>query len=330
MGSLQHYRLCLCSQAVSSFFGLCPTLDPLPLHLRGSQRGSWAWWAPGVTVRPEIWTVSAAHGARVSPSQGGHRALGTAMPDCRGQRRRLTQASVSGALRPGRRWAGWLSGDALSELAEPGGGPARLHRAGSAQRPHPLPTSRPAARLCRVPSGRPRQALQASCSCAGHLSPFILPGSPQETPSHPLSPPRRHSGSVTPLPGHRPVQWAPWAGPLHLRGVLVGQGRAGPPLLEACTRLCGRRGRRDVTPSPTPRPRPARGTCWGGAGRGREVLPERDCKEGLGALEPQASPRLRLLQPALDTPDPVQKDRPCPRASRTVRLSLDLPGAWGP
>ena len=179
MGSLQQYRLCLCSQAVSNFFGLCPTLDPLPLHLRGSQRGSWAWWAPGVTVRPEIWTVSAAHGARVSPSQGGHRALGTAMPDCRGQRRRLTQASVSGALRPGRRWAGWLSGDALSELAEPGGGPARLHRAGSAQRPHPLPTSRPAARLCRVPSGRPRRPSRLPARVQVTFRPSSCPEAPR-------------------------------------------------------------------------------------------------------------------------------------------------------
>lgn len=113
------------------------------------------------------------------------------------------------------------------------------------------------------PSGRPQQALQASCSCPGHLSPFILPGSPQETPSHPLSPPRRHSGSFTPLPGHPPVQWTPWSGPLHLRGVLVGRGRAGPPLLEACTRLGGRRGRRDVTSSPPPLAPPGLGHLLG-------------------------------------------------------------------
>ena len=193
----------------------------------------------------------------MSPSQGGHRALGTVPPDCCRQRRRLSRVSVPGALRPGRGWAGLALRAALSEMGgEPGSSPLRLHRAGSAQRPRPLPTPRPAARLCRVPSGQLRRALQVSCSYPGHLPPFILPGSPRETPSRPLSPPRRHSSSFTLLPGHPLVQWLPWAGcRLHVRGMLVGRGRARPSLLKACTRLGGRRCRTDVTflsPSPGP------------------------------------------------------------------------------
>lgn len=75
-----------------------------------------------------------------------------------------------------------------------------------------------------------------------------------------------------------------------------------------------------LSPSPGPaRPGAPAGVVLTEAGR---CCLSETAKEGLGALESLASPRLRLLQPALGSPDPVQKDRPCPRASRTVRLSL--------
>ena len=263
----------------------------------------------------------------MSPSQGGLRALGTAPPDCCRQRRRLAQASVPGALRPGRGWAGRALGAALSEMGRslvvsPQAAQGRFCPAAI-----PAANSQAGGQALPCAPGRPLRA-QFSRSRPGHLPPFILPGSPWETPSRPRLLPE---GIQVPSPcSLDTLSCSGLAGRLHTRGMLVGRGRARPPLLEACTRLGGRRCQTDVTSSLSPWSRPA----WAPAGveltEAWRCCLSKTTKEGLGALQPLVSPCLRLLRPALEAPDSVQKDRPCPQASRAVRLSLDLPGAWGP
>lgn len=204
-------------------------------------------------------------GACVSPSQGGHRALGTVLPDCCRQRRRLTRESVPGALRPGRGWAGLALRAALSEMvgslaAVPSGCTGQVLPSGPA--------------LCQLPGWQPGSAVSplddsdGSSRSPAHIQVTFCPSSCLEAPGrHHHTPCLLLEGIQAPSPrsldtlscsGSRGL-----AGRLHARGMLVGRGWARPSLLKACTRLGGRRCQTNVTSYPPPLAPPGLGRLLG-------------------------------------------------------------------
>ena len=149
----------------------------------------------------------------MSPSQGGHRALGTAPPDCCRQRRRLARVSVPGALRPGCGWAGLALRAALSEMGGgawqqspqaaqgrfcPAAPPSANSQAGSQALPCPLWTT---------PAGPPGLLLVSRSSSALH--PAWKP--PGDTITPPVSSQKAfkllHPAPWTPSRAVAPVGW---------------------------------------------------------------------------------------------------------------------------